>query len=242
MPRLAAPVRILLILLGGINLLMHATPAKAQTTLDTTPFWDRSSVITWFGEPNTATYGQTFVVPETDNVLNSFTFLLRQDDLAPSPFQFFVMAWDPIHLRATGPVLFSSTPLTTSERGVMKRYTILTGSLQLISGMQYVAFINCSNLFDGLEDNTAMAGLTQDAYPGGAFVFLNNGDQFDRVRQDAWSTNWLATGGDTAFIAQFSPGGAGAVVPEPGEWLLPLCAGAALLFNCRRLWSGRTKR
>jgi hypothetical protein len=238
MPRLTVKVSSLLILLGGIGLFV-STPVKAQTTIDTTPFWDRFSVITWFGEPNTATYGQTFTVPETDNVLNSFTFLLRQDDPAPSPFQFFVMAWDPTNLRASGPVLFASDPLTTSERGVMKSYTILTGSLNLISGMQYVAFINCSNLFDGLEDNTAMAGLTTDSYIGGAFVFLNNGEQFDRVRQDRWTTNWLASGGDAAFIARFSQGGGGGIVPEPGGWALLLCGGfgAALTLGYRRLCS-----
>lgn len=244
MPRLTVKVSSLLILLGGISLLVTTAPAKAQTILDTTPFWDRTSVITWFGEPNTATYGQTFTVPATDNVLNSFTFLLRQDDPAPSPFQFFVMAWDSTNRRAAGPVLFASSPLTTSDRGIMKSYTILTGSLRLISGMQYVAFINCSNLFDGEEDNTAMAGLTRDAYPGGAFVFLNNGDQFDRVREDPWTINWLAAGGDAAFIARFSPGGGGEVVPEPGGWTLLLCGsvGAALTLGCRRLRADRTKR
>jgi hypothetical protein len=244
MPRLTVKVSSLLILLSGISLLVNTSPAKAQTTIDTIPFWDRTTVITWFGEPNTATYGQTFTVPETDNVLNSFTFLLRQDDPEPSPFQFFVMAWDPANQRAAGPVLFASVPLTTSDRAVMKSYTILTGSLRLISGMQYVAFINCSNLFDGEEDNTAMAGLTRDAYPGGAFVFLNNADRFDRVRLDPWTSNWLAPGGDAVFTAQFSPGGAGEVVPEPGGWTLLLCGGigAALTRGFRRRRAYRMKR
>lgn len=244
MPKLTVKVSSLLILLSGISLLVNTSPAKAQTTIDTTPFWDRTTVINWFGEPNTATYGQTFTVPETDNVLNSFTFLLRQDDSAPSPFQFFVMAWDSANRRANGPVLFASAPLTTSDRGVMKSYTVLTGSLRLISGMQYVAFINCSNLFDGEEDNTAMAGLPRDAYPGGAFVFLNNADQFDRVRLDSWTSNWLATGGDAAFVAQFSSEGGGVVVPEPGTWTLLLCAGigAALTQGFRRRQACRSMR
>ena len=73
-----------------------AAPVSAQTTIETTSFWDGLMQVQPFGKPNTATYGQTFVAPSSDNVLNSFSFFLR--DLGGGPdlqFQGYVAAFDP---------------------------------------------------------------------------------------------------------------------------------------------------
>ncbi|NJL21994.1 MAG: hypothetical protein HC895_16165 [Leptolyngbyaceae cyanobacterium SM1_3_5] len=53
--------------IGAACLSMGAGEAAQALTINTTPSWNGSSSITAFGEPNTATYGQTFTVG-SDNV------------------------------------------------------------------------------------------------------------------------------------------------------------------------------
>ena len=54
-----------------------AGPVSAQTTIETITSWNGTTDVEFFGKPNTATYGQTFAVPSTDNVLQSCSFFLR---------------------------------------------------------------------------------------------------------------------------------------------------------------------
>ena len=75
--------------------LLVVPPLSAQTTIETISFWDGDSYVFPLGKDNTATYGQAFTVPGTDNVLQSFSFFLR--DYAASDelvFQAYVSAWD----------------------------------------------------------------------------------------------------------------------------------------------------
>ena len=170
-----------------------------------------NSQIFSFGEPDTATYGQTITVG-ADNVLQSFTFQLTQQSGNPVNFQAYVMGWNDGTSRAAGPVLYASGPQTTT--GGLETFTFNTGNLLLNSGSQYVLFLNLSNNYDGFGDAASMSSISNvDAYAGGLFVFLNNGNNFGLVTSNSWTRNWQGTGFDTAFQAVLVPS------PEPASLL-----------------------
>lgn len=198
-------------------LISASNRAQAGVLIDTITGWNGSDNIFYFGEPDTATYGQTVTVP-VDNVLDSFTFLLRVDQPNPVNFQAYVMAWDDANSRASGPVLFSSSPIAASPSAGFVPYTVLTGGLSLVTGDDYVLFFNASNSFDSAFDQSSFASrASADVYAGGLFVFLNNGPNFGAVTVDTWTRNWQGPGYDLAFEAAFSQGN---VIPEPSSLVL----------------------
>ena len=182
--------------------------------IDTTG--SQNSQINYFGEDNTATYGQTFTVG-ADSVLDSFTFFLN-DLVNPDfvDFAAYVMGWD--GSKASGPVLFESAALSTTDNGSadgFEQFTIDTGGLNLASGLQYVAFFSASNFFDGLQGWASWASVNgASVYDGGQFVFLNNGSDFGQLSSANWSQGWECPGCDLSFRMEFS------AVPEPGTLAL----------------------
>ena len=206
-----------------------AAPVSAQTTIQTTSFWDGSQETQFFGKPNTATYGQTFVVPSSDNVLNSFSFFLR--DLgggADLEFQGYIAAFDPTIgvSRIVGSTLFESAvrsgPTTTAT---FTRSDFDVGSLYLTPGSTYVAFLSAAGHFGGISllDALTSAGQIQtpvnDPYAPGHFVFSQNVDDFSLLSTVPWSS---FDGGDLAFELRFAGGAepSPGVVPEPSTVLL----------------------
>ena len=69
-----------------------AGSAAATTIIDTTVFWNGTDAVAPFGQPDTATYGQTITVG-ADTHLQDFTFYV-DDDLAPVTFAGYVAAWN----------------------------------------------------------------------------------------------------------------------------------------------------
>jgi hypothetical protein len=199
----------------------YAPLASAAPTfvIDTLSGWNGVDAIASFGEPNTATYGQTVTVGP-DNVLNGFTFLLDQTSLAPVHFRAYVMAWDDAQSRATGPVLYTSGNMQTTNVVGFETFNINTGNLALNSGSDYVLFFNASSNFDGLGDSANWASrASSNVYPSGLFVFQNNGGNFGNLSTQPWDRDWQGPGYDLAFRAEFSR------VPEPASLLLG-CLGA----------------
>jgi hypothetical protein len=204
-----------------------AAPVSAQTTIETISFWDGLMQVQPFGKPNTATYGQTFVAPASDNVLNSFSFFLR--DLgggADLEFQGYVAAFDPTIgvSRIVGSTLFESAvrsgPSTTAS---FTRYDFDVGGLALTPGSTYVAFLSTSGHFGAIPLDDAIASWGQiqtaviDPYVNGHFVFNNNGDDFSQLSTVPWIS---FDGADLAFELQFTGGAEPSVVPEPSTVLL----------------------
>lgn len=210
-----------------------AGTAQAQTIIDTTPSWNGTDYIAEFGEPNTATYGQTFTVG-SDNVLNDFTFWLNDYNGQPDVVDFaaYVTEWD--GFKATGSILYQSGPQSTTKARGFEQFTFNTGGIGLTSGKQYVAFLSASNFFDGIE-GIAGLGVTgfQDVYSGGDFVFYNNGSDFSLLTQSTWEyIGGIGGIGDSAFKASFSQ--AIASVPEPTTMLGILAFGAFGLGSLRK--------
>jgi hypothetical protein len=189
--------------------LMLASSVEAET-IDTATTWNHTSGITPLGEPNTATYGQTFTVG-ADTVLQDFTFYLKSIS-SPDAVDFagYVMAWN--GTRATGGVLFESAPQTfAGPTNIFTPVTINAGGLQLQSGQQYVAFFSASKFFDGSTGLATMGSST--GYAGGSFVYYNNGSNFSLLTTN---TKWDFTGDsltDAAFTMHLTAAAAADPLP-----------------------------
>lgn len=197
-----------------------ATLARADVTLDTTPYWDGYSTIQPFGLSDTATYGQTFVAPVSGS-LTDFTFFVTGDSSADLSLKGAVFAWSGSLLGgggggAIGPALFLSSSFNYTGNGNFQSVTVNTGGVGVTAGQQYVMLLTVS---DPVDYNRS-TGTTQwgdvlythapgSASGGGGFVFYNNGDNFGALNTSAWDN--FADFGDLAFVAHIR----GAAVPEP---------------------------
>ena len=204
--------RICLMALGVLLVIMGQ--AEALVTISTMPHGGTSAP---FGEPDSATYGQTVTVPLIDNQLNSFSFWLsdwQNPDFVD--FAAYVMQWD--GAKATGPVLWQSAPQSTTNNGGaggFEMFTFNTGRLQLVSGQKYVLFISASEYFDSLTGQASFYTASVD-YPEGNFVFMNNGSDFSMLTTNTWSDVYFGGchNSDLAFEATFSS------IPAPSAVLL----------------------
>ncbi|WP_111641583.1 PEP-CTERM sorting domain-containing protein [Marinimicrobium alkaliphilum] len=221
-------------LLAALGLLFGACVAQAAI-IDTSAQWNGSSGISPFGHTNTATYGQTFVAPETASYLDSWTFFLNDMTAgAPVDFSMYVMAWDSNTTRATGDILFASDQVSTTNNGGQDGYeafTFATGGLVLDASASYVAFISTSEWTAQQTGTAYVASLgAKDGYKDGGFFWLNNGTRTSYWTERMWRSS--SDYGDLVFTAQFS---AFAAVPEPGVLGLFLIGLLALLGVRRRI-------
>jgi len=195
----------------ALTLVALASPADAALVVDNTAL--QNSSISSFGEPNTATYGQTFTVG-ADNRLDSFTFFVNdRQDSDFVDFRAYVYAWD--GSKASGSALFQSGNLSTTNNGGANGFeaiNIFTGGTQLQSGQQYVAFFSASGLFDGQNGTSSWASVTgASSVAGGGFVYLNNGNNLAMLTTQAWSQNFQCGGCDLSYRMSFNSSD----VPEP---------------------------
>src|SRR5437867_3417096 len=103
-------------LLGGLVLTAFGPMANANTTYETESSWDGGSAIAPWGNPNTSTYGQTFLAPAVDNILDDFTFHINAAEGVSIQYKAQVFAWSGSLLGgggggATGPALYSSASM-----------------------------------------------------------------------------------------------------------------------------------
>src|SRR5215216_1292042 len=175
--------------------------ALADTVIDTTP--QANSSIQPFGSGEAAaTYGQFITAPADDTQLDSFTFFIMNLS-GTVVFRGEVYAWD--GGKATGPNLYESAPRTVTSTSGFEEVTFDTDGVQLVPGQQYVLFATISKDYE-LSNGSAVwqAVRPVDAYPGGHFVYINNGSSFDKLVTDPWKRGDTDT--DLAFKAVFSSG------------------------------------
>lgn len=202
-----------------------AGEATATALIDTTSstFFPLSA----FGDGgnNTETFGQTFTVTGPETQLNNFSFRFN-DSLSLSlpdfvDFAAYVYAWD--GFKATGPQLFASTGMSSSNNGGLNGFEVFsinTSGIQLTAGQQYVAFFSTSLFSDGSPGSSGWELSGSDVYTGGEFVYYHNGTNFGSLTTNAWncnSNNNCHFGEDLWFIANFSEAGS---APEPATLAL----------------------
>lgn len=134
--------------------LTTANTSQAATFIDTTP--GEFTAIGLLGEfsGGVGSFGQTFIAPTTDNILNDFSFFyvdLQDDDIDIVDFRAFVAAFDSTTNTIIGDILFESASQSTTQNLFFEQpFTFNTGGLALISGQEYVAFLSPVKDLDGV--------------------------------------------------------------------------------------------
>lgn len=201
--------------------LLASHVSVADTVFDTVPLWNEVSAVGSWGNPNTATYGQSFIAP-ADPILTRFDFYIRSGVEQNSSFKPFVMEWDG-PLQGSGgsgdSMVWLGTSMSLLGTGEFQQVTINVpfGAATLVPGLQYVIGLTVTDPSDyDLTDNTSVWGLISGhADPGvsggGGFQFDNGGNEGIPALSGAWDT--FSDFGDLAFRAEFS-----SAVPEPGTY------------------------
>ena len=198
---------------------MFCTISGALSLIDTTPSWDGTNSAGYFGEPDSATYGQTISTDSAGGVLKSFTFYLSPLNL---DFKAYVYQWDGV--KAVGPALYSSaiTNIGDSFTG-FQATTFNTDSVLLGPNKEYVLFFSTSGVQAQRFNTNTWGALSRDAYSGGEFVFHNSSnDPSSLLAPAGWDCpsgcDYLGRGADLAFKASIEP--VAGLVPEPSTLAL----------------------
>ena len=177
----------------GSILFVCATSANA-ISIDTTSLADSS--VNAFGNPNTATYGQTINLGSNAGILNSFSFFLGPLDQS---FKAYVYQWD--GLKATGSALFESEAINIgSSFSGFAEVLVNTGEVNLNANTDYALFFSTSGL-QNVQSVNFWQHSYSDIYSMGRFIFINNGNNFDLITTQYWD-NFVT--GDLAFKANIS--------------------------------------
>lgn len=195
---------------------------SADTIYSTIPDWT-DGTISPFGNPDTSTYGQTFVAP-LDNVLQEFSFFLIGSAGVHLEFQAQVYAWSgPLQGfggQATGPALFTSPTIAYDGDDTYQQITAVTGGTPLTAGNSYVALFTVSDPANFANSNGTISwAAINNAHGanngGGGFVFYNHGNNSGALNTSTWDT--FGDFGDAEWIARFTSASA---VPEPSSLTL----------------------
>lgn len=108
-----------------------------------------------FGEPDSATFGQTFTVAGAGTGLGRFSFHF-DDFIGPDGVDLAACIHARERTKATGPQRFASGPLSSTGNGAggMEVVPIDAGGVQRVSGQRFVAFYSASLFFDGIEGSS----------------------------------------------------------------------------------------
>lgn len=178
-----------------------SSPAAASGTYK---HWDGSSLVEAFGCPNTTTYGQTITIPSNRHFLNKFVFSWINLSSGSMVVRGEVYAWD--GAKATGSALWEGAPRTISfNDGVFHKVHFNTGVLAVTPGAQYVIFASIDKNFEQCQNDYILGwGLVNsgDFYPGGGFVYQNNGGDESQWTTTPWSSFGTT---DVAFTAGLTP-------------------------------------
>jgi hypothetical protein len=134
------------------------------------PYWNP------FGYPNTSTYGETFTAPSSPNTnLVDFGFYMggpvSSGDILLSAY---IATWTGSQ---AGTLLYSSAPYDYPNTGFAE-IQFNTGGLSLAPGGNYVMFLSVSQYY-GQSIGLSYASQGAATIPGGAFVYDNNGGNFN---------------------------------------------------------------
>ena len=174
--------------------------ASSAKNINTYRAWNGTDYVYPFGCPDTTTYGQVITAPNV-NTLNKFSFWWATSPGSSGSMvvRGEVYAWD--GQKATGNALWESRPKTISYGDSnFHKQIFRTGPLPLTPGAQYVLFASTAKDYAECTNDYELlwAEVDDTTYPGGTFVYQNNGGDSSQWTTQPWTTTY---GKDTAFIA-----------------------------------------
>ena len=202
-------------------LVVFAGSASADIIYDNftgySPYWNP------LGNPNTATYGETFTAPSSPNtVLQDFSFYLAGPAAAGDiKLGAYIATWTGTN---AGTLVYSSAEVDYANTG-NAQLSFNTGGVSLSPGGSYVAFLSVSQYY-GDSSGEAYVSSGAATIPGGNFVYYNNGGNFNALFTNTWSATGLKP--DWAFTADFSSATA---TPEPSTALVAVFGAVAFLAH-----------
>jgi len=213
---------------GVLGLLAGLVAMPAAAAIDTTAI-DRGNFFP-FGQPNSATYGQTFVPGPADGALTGFSLFLRGRSGGTGTLNLrgYVAEWDG---SKAGTVLYTSDTRTMNAAGTQQEFAF-TLSAPTVAGHSYVAFLSIADLV--LQPRSLFGTPFTDNVIPGMFVFTNNGLNFGSLFTDDWQFVGVD---DIFFKASFDPAPPPPPppgVPEPAAWSLMIAGFGATGLAMRR--------
>ena len=159
-----------------------------------------------FGYPNTATYGELFTTPSSDNILSSFSFFMGSQYVAGDIITgAYIATWTGTH---AGTLVYDSGSFDYPNTGDAQ--LTWNPNVTLNPNSQYVMFLSISKFYG---QSSGEAYVSQGSQINGlnGFVYNNNSGDFNSLFTTNWSgplaPNW-------AVDLQFTS------VPEPGSLML----------------------
>ena len=201
-------------------------------------------------------FGQTFSLPATDPVLDSFSITLARSASGTPSFSVmgYIGAWDGVKVTD---ILFSAEDsfpenpignIFTPKPTVVKEFTFDTGNLLLNPSQEYVMFLGASAPYLNVLLGTNSSGSYHNSYSGGYAVAtastgsFNYGGSFGNCEYGVltcWSVNSNiyghgGTAGDFLMTINSSPAPIQSTVPEPEAYAMLLAGLGLLSFTARR--------
>lgn len=165
-----------------VTLGLTALPAGATSEWDLDHSGAPDGPVGPLGNPNTATYGQTFTVPEGPDTLESFSVEVA---LPPTlVFRAAIQAWDDAAMHATGTELYLSAP--TSTTGLTTETLTFTPDIAIAPGT-YVLYLTTSHDWTPAANSGSLPRHGTDPYAGGGFFYLNNGADLAGLTTTGWT-------------------------------------------------------
>jgi hypothetical protein len=198
--------------------IMACSPSQARAgtvVLDTYQYWNGLNGVELISNDGPAplyAFGQSFTAPAGVGSLESFSFWLKDRmNSGPVRFSAYLIGWD--GRQPTGPLLYTSGPVTTMAQNSYEQCEIRMAPVPVQPGSQYLAFFTTLGA-GATQPGTAYVGdpySGQDLLPGGQ-AWSNYSTNLADVLQGHWF--FAQPDQDLAFRAEFS------VVPEPSPLVL----------------------
>lgn len=185
-----------------------ATSASAESaktpTINTYPDWNGTQTVQPFGCPNTTTYGETITIPAGMSKFSKFSVSWVDAGTGSFTVRGELYAWDPSTFHATGHAIAQTKPRVVSSGNsgfFTENFKFKNGAVT--AGQQYVVFASVDKDYSVCSSSTYEVGWAaiddDSAYPGGTFVYQNNGGAGGAAN---WTTvPWTSFGFDLAFKA-----------------------------------------
>lgn len=229
--RMASAALVTGLLVGSVG------TADAGVTIST--LGSENGTVSAFGTPDsgsTPTYGETFIDPAGNGIIQSITFRVNDNNPNPLPFRASVYAYNTVTNMLVGSALYTSTTLSIAPSpNILATVTVSGINTLLTPGNSYIALFSTIGLTGPVGGATY--GIAPDgSYTGGTFVFNNATTatglattSFSRPTDFGFPNNF-----DLSFALTFDASPPTTATPEPATFALGVTGVLAGLAALRR--------